>query len=99
MTPSWAGCRWRCWPGMRVLDALGHALALAGSMTWQITWSLILGFTLSAVVQAVVRRSTVGRLLGDDRPAALARAAGLGAASSSCSSRADEYTSERQSPC
>jgi uncharacterized membrane protein YraQ (UPF0718 family) len=70
---------------MRVLDALGHALALAGSMTWQITWSLILGFTLSAVVQAVVRRSTVARLLGDDRPAALARAAGLGAASSSCS--------------
>jgi uncharacterized protein len=39
-----------------VLDAIGHALAVAGSMTWQITWSLILGFTLSAVVQAVVRR-------------------------------------------
>ena len=70
---------------MRVLDALGHALGLAGSMTWQITWSLILGFTLSAVVQAVVRRSTVVRLLGSDRPAALARATGLGAASSSCS--------------
>ncbi len=70
---------------MRVLDALGHALGLAGSMTWQITWSLILGFTLSAVVQAVVRRSTVVRLLGTDRPAALVRATGLGAASSSCS--------------
>jgi uncharacterized protein len=70
---------------MRVLDALGHALGVAGSMTWQITWSLILGFTLSAVVQAVVRRSTVVRLLGSDRPAALARATGLGAASSSCS--------------
>ncbi len=39
---------------MRVLDGLGHALAVAGSMTWQITWSLILGFTLSAVVQAAV---------------------------------------------
>jgi uncharacterized membrane protein YraQ (UPF0718 family) len=70
---------------MRVLDALGHALALAGSMTWQITWSLILGFTLSAVVQALVRRQTVIRLLGDDRPKALAVATGLGAASSSCS--------------
>ena len=70
---------------MRVLDALGHALGVAGSMTWQITWSLILGFTLSAVVQAVVRRSTVVRLLGSDRPAALARATALGAASSSCS--------------
>ena len=70
---------------MRALDAIGHALAVAGSMTWQITWSLILGFTLSAVIQALVRRSTVERLLGDDRPVTLARATGLGAASSSCS--------------
>ena len=54
-------------------------------MTWQITWSLILGFTLSAIVQAVVRRQTVVAMLGDDRPATLARATGLGAASSSCS--------------
>jgi uncharacterized membrane protein YraQ (UPF0718 family) len=65
--------------------ALGHALALAGSMTWEILWALILGFTLSAVIQAVVRRSTVVALLGDDRPRTLAFAAGLGAASSSCS--------------
>ena len=70
---------------MRVLDAVGHALGLAGSMTWQVTWSLILGFTLAAVVQAVIRRDTVIRLLGDDRPKTLAVAAGLGAASSSCS--------------
>ena len=70
---------------MRVLDALRHALGLAGSMTWQITWSLILGFTLTAVVQAAVRRETVIRLLGEDRPRTLAVATGLGAASSSCS--------------
>jgi hypothetical protein len=69
----------------RALDALGHALATAGSMTWQITWSLILGFTLSAIVQAVIRRQTITRLLGDDKPKALALATGLGAASSSCS--------------
>ncbi|GDY31557.1 permease [Gandjariella thermophila] len=67
------------------MAAIGHALALAGSMTWQILWALILGFALSAVVQAVVRKSTVVRLLGDDRPRTLAVAAGLGAASSSCS--------------
>jgi uncharacterized protein len=67
------------------VTAIGHALALAGSMTWQILWALILGFALSAVVQAVVRKSTVVRLLGDDRPRTLAVAAGLGAASSSCS--------------
>jgi uncharacterized membrane protein YraQ (UPF0718 family) len=67
------------------LRALADALGLAGSMTWQITWSLILGFTLSAVVQAVIRRETISRLLGDDRPRTLAIASGLGAASSSCS--------------
>lgn len=68
-----------------VVGALGHALALAGSMTWEILWALILGFALSAVVQAVVRRSTIVALMGDDRPRTLAVAAGLGAASSSCS--------------
>lgn len=54
-------------------------------MTWEILWALILGFALSAVVQAVVRRSTIVNLMGDDRPRTLAVAAGLGAASSSCS--------------
>ena len=70
---------------MRVLDSLGHALAVAGTMTWEITWSLILGFTLSAVVQALIRRQTITRLLGNDKPKTLAIATGLGAASSSCS--------------
>jgi uncharacterized membrane protein YraQ (UPF0718 family) len=54
-------------------------------MTWEILWALILGFALSAIVQAVVRKSTIVQLLGDDRPRTLAVAAGLGAASSSCS--------------
>ena len=65
--------------------ALLHALAIAGSMTWQVTWSLILGFTLSAIIEALVRKSTIARLLPDDRPRSLATATGLGAASSSCS--------------
>jgi uncharacterized membrane protein YraQ (UPF0718 family) len=67
------------------VGAIGHALALAGSMTWEILWALILGFALSAVVQVVVPKSTIVRLLGDDRSETLAIAAGLGAASSSCS--------------
>lgn len=67
------------------MDAISHALALAGSMTWEILWALILGFALSAVVQAVVPKSTIARLVGDDRPRTLAVAAALGAASSSCS--------------
>jgi uncharacterized membrane protein YraQ (UPF0718 family) len=66
------------------MGAVSHALALAGSMTWEILWALILGLALSAVVQAVVPKSTIVRLLGDDRPRTLAVAAALGA-SSSCS--------------
>jgi uncharacterized membrane protein YraQ (UPF0718 family) len=67
------------------MHAIAHALSIAGSMTWEITWALILGFLLSAIVQAAVRKSTVVRLLGDDRPRTLAVASLFGAASSSCS--------------
>lgn len=67
------------------MHAIWHALSITGSMTWEITWALILGFGLSAVIQAVVRRSTVIRLLGDHRARTLALASGFGAASSSCS--------------
>jgi len=70
---------------MRLLEAIGHALAIAGSMTWEITWALILGFGLSGVVQAAVRRSTVVRLLGNNSARSVAIATGFGAASSSCS--------------
>jgi hypothetical protein len=70
---------------MRLLRALGHALTISASMTWEILWALILGFALSAIVSAVVRRSTVVRLLGDDQPRNVALATFFGAASSSCS--------------
>ena len=69
----------------RLWHGVLHALEVAGSMTWQVTWSLILGFTLSAVIEALVKKSTIVRLLPDDRPRSLGTAAGLGAASSSCS--------------
>jgi uncharacterized protein len=75
---------------MRLLNELGRARQEAGSMTWQITWSLILGFTLSAMVQAVVRREAIARHLGDENTRTLALATGLGAASSSCSYAAKE---------
>lgn len=69
----------------RVGHGLLHALGISLSMTWQVTWSLILGFTLSAVIEGLVAKSTIARLLPDDRPRSLTTAAGLGAASSSCS--------------
>src|SRR5205809_4583139 len=54
-------------------------------MFWEILWALILGFALSGVVQAVVSKREMRRLLPDDSPRTLAVASGLGAASSSCS--------------
>jgi uncharacterized protein len=68
-----------------MLSAVAHALRVAGLMTWQVTWSLILGFTLSAVIESLVRKSTIAGLLPDDRARSVATATGLGAASSSCS--------------
>ena len=70
---------------MDVITALGHALWMAFAMFWEILWPLILGFGLSAVVQAVVSKSEMTKLLPDDSPKSLAIACGLGAASSSCS--------------
>src|SRR5579864_1291627 len=54
-------------------------------MTWEILWALVLGFALSAVVQAVVSKRELQRLLPDSSPKTLATASALGAASSSCS--------------
>src|SRR5438045_1753058 len=68
-----------------LIVALGHALWMAFAMFWEILWPLILGYGLSGIVQAVVSKSELSRLLPDDSPKSLAIATGLGAASSSCS--------------
>ena len=68
-----------------LMNALGHALWMAFAMFWEILWPLILGFGLSGVVQAVVSKGEMSRLLPNDSPRSLAIATGLGAASSSCS--------------
>src|SRR5499425_2760059 len=83
--PSANHCHFGGRAAMNLSNELGRALLDAGSMTWQITWSLILGFTLSAVIQAVVRREAIARHLGNSNTRTLALATGLGAASSSCS--------------
>ena len=64
---------------------LWRALSFAFGMTWEVLWALILGFALSAMVQAVVSKREMRRLLPDDSPRTLAVASGLGAVSSSCS--------------
>jgi uncharacterized protein len=64
---------------------LWRALSFAFGMTWEVLWALILGFALSGMVQAVVSKREMSRLLPDDSPKTLLVATGLGAASSSCS--------------
>lgn len=68
-----------------MLAALGHALMMSFTMAWEILWALIFGFWLSAIIQAVVSKEEMSRLLPDDSPRTIAVACGLGAASSSCS--------------
>src|SRR5216110_530981 len=70
---------------MNLIAPLGDALWMAFAMFWEILWPLILGFGLSDLVQAVVSKREMSRLLPDDAPKTLAIACGLGAASSSCS--------------
>ncbi|HZR04086.1 MAG TPA: permease [Burkholderiales bacterium] len=62
-----------------------EALKMAGLMGWELLWPLILGFSLSAAIQAVVSHAEMAKLLPDDKPRTIAKALGLGAASSSCS--------------
>src|SRR3954451_24513653 len=68
-----------------MVSGLVAALSMAGGMTWEILWALILGFALSGLVQAVVSKREMRRLLPDDSPRTVVVAAGVGAASSSCS--------------
>jgi uncharacterized membrane protein YraQ (UPF0718 family) len=74
---------------MIVEVAVGHelwrALSFAFGMTWEVLWALILGFALSGVVQAVVSKGEMRRLMPNDSPRTLGVASALGAASSSCS--------------
>ena len=68
-----------------IAHALFSALSMAFAMGWEILWPLILGFALSGVVQAVVTKAEMSRLLPDSSPRSIMIASALGAASSSCS--------------
>ena len=68
-----------------MLDVIWHVLRDALLMFWQVWWALVLGFAISAIVQAWVPRERIQRALGGTGAGPVARATGLGAASSSCS--------------
>lgn len=68
-----------------VIGEIGNALRMAFLMGWEILWPLVLGFALSGIVQAVVTKGEMSRLLPDSSARTILIASGLGAASSSCS--------------
>jgi uncharacterized membrane protein YraQ (UPF0718 family)/YHS domain-containing protein len=68
-----------------VISKLGDGLWDAFLMAWEVWWALVLGFFISAVVQAWVPRERIQSSLSGEGLRPVARATGLGAASSSCS--------------
>jgi uncharacterized protein len=68
-----------------VIGEIGSALGMAFLMGWEILWPLVLGIALSGIVQAVVTKGEMSRLLPDSSARTILIASGLGAASSSCS--------------
>jgi uncharacterized membrane protein YraQ (UPF0718 family)/YHS domain-containing protein len=68
-----------------VIDKLFEGLANAGLMVWEVWWALVLGFAISGAVQAWVPRERIEAALSGDGAGPVAKATGLGAASSSCS--------------
>src|SRR5919108_1161237 len=67
--------------GSTLLDGLENAFLMA----YEVWWALVLGFAISAVVQAWVPRRRIEATLSGQGAGPIARATGLGAASSSCS--------------
>jgi uncharacterized protein len=68
-----------------VIDKIGEGLEQSFLMFYEVWWALVLGFAISAIVQAWVPRARVESALAGSGLGPLARATGLGAASSSCS--------------
>jgi uncharacterized membrane protein YraQ (UPF0718 family)/YHS domain-containing protein len=68
-----------------VLDVIWHGLRDSFLMAWAVWWALVLGFAISGIVQAWVPRERIERAMSASGPKPVARATGLGAASSSCS--------------
>jgi uncharacterized membrane protein YraQ (UPF0718 family) len=67
------------------MQAILHALQMTGIMAWEILWALCFGFILSAIVESVVSKENVSKLLPDSSAKTIVVASALGAASSSCS--------------
>jgi uncharacterized membrane protein YraQ (UPF0718 family) len=68
-----------------VLSKIWEGLEMSFLMAYEVWWALVLGFAISAIVQAWVPRHRIEGALSGEGFAPIAKATGLGAASSSCS--------------
>src|SRR3954453_7695561 len=68
-----------------VISTVGEGFKQSFLMAYEVWWALVLGFAISAIVQSWISRERVQSALSGSGFAPLARATGLGAASSSCS--------------
>ena len=68
-----------------VISKIGQGLEQSFLMAYEVWWALVLGFAISAIVQAWVPRERIESALSGSGPGPVAKATGLGAASSSCS--------------
>ncbi len=68
-----------------VISTIGEGFKQSFLMAYEVWWALVLGFAISAIVQAWVPRQRIESALSGSGVGPLAKATGLGAASSSCS--------------
>jgi uncharacterized membrane protein YraQ (UPF0718 family) len=70
---------------MVVLEEIWKGIEQSFLMAYEVWWALVIGFAISGIVQAWVPRARIEGALSGNGFAPIAKATGLGAASSSCS--------------
>jgi uncharacterized protein len=70
---------------MPVIEKIWEGLEQSFLMAYEVWWALVIGFAISGIVQAWVPRARIQGALSGTGFGPIARATGLGAASSSCS--------------
>jgi uncharacterized protein len=70
---------------MVVLEEIWKGIEQSFLMAYEVWWALVIGFAISGIVQAWVPRARIEGALSGTGFAPIAKATGLGAASSSCS--------------
>lgn len=70
---------------MPVLEKIWQGIEQSFLMAYEVWWALVIGFAISGIVQAWVPRARIEGALSGEGFAPIAKATGLGAASSSCS--------------